>query len=153
MYILMLYISEYHMYIYTYIHTLCIVCYIFISHLSICHYIIAALLVYFRYTFSTSWYMCGTFFLYFGTQYRIVGRYIHSTVHWQILTDIGQILTNIDQILMKNVNKILRHVFFQKGMSTTKKKPAALVSVANMVWGYRYWRNIDKYWLLNIIFD
>ena len=70
----------------------------------------------------------------YSTQYRIVGRYV-------------RILTNIDQILTKKLKKIQKHVFFQKGM-WKKKAPAALVSVANMAWGYQYWLNIDKYWLL-----
>ena len=53
-----------------------------------------------------------------------VGRYV-------------QILTNIDQILTKKRNKLQKHFFFPKGMST-KKTPAALVSVAKMGWGYQY---------------
>ena len=60
----------------------------------------------------------------YSTQYRIVGRYV-------------RILTNIDSILTKNI-KNDRNMAFLKGHVKQKKTPAALVSVANMGWGYRY---------------
>ena len=40
-----------------------------------------------------------------------VGRYVHSTVHWQILTDIKQILTNIVSFY-KNGHFSEKHVVF-----------------------------------------
>ena len=65
-----------------------------------------------------------------------------STYSFSLWADLGPfepILTNIDQTFTKKHKKIQTHVFFQKGMSNKKEKaPAALVSVANMGWGYQY---------------
>ena len=48
-----------------------------------------------------------------------------------------RILTNIDQILTKNTQTNKNSFLLQKGMYK-KNAPAALVSVADMGWGYQY---------------
>ena len=68
------------------------------------------------------------------------------TLHWQILTDIGQILTNINHILTKIVKQMTKTCLFSKGHVNKKKTPAALNNVANMGWGYQHWLN-TKIWI------
>ena len=51
-----------------------------------------------------------------------VNQYVHSTVHWRILTDIGQILTNIGRILTNNVTKHWNIYFVKEHAWKQQKK-------------------------------